>query len=74
LTAAQKKKVAALQKQVDDKLAKILTDEQKRQLDSMRSRGDGPPRRGRGAQGDGPQGNGPDSNGPPGQPPGNDSF
>ena len=74
LTAAQKKKVAALQKEVDDKLAKILTDKQKKQLESMRPRGDGQPPRGRGPQGDRPDRDGQDGNGPPGPPPGNDSF
>ena len=74
LTAAQQKKLAALQKEVDTKLAKILTDEQKKQLETMRSRGGGQPPRGRGPQSDGPQGGGPDGNGPPGPPRGDDSF
>src|SRR5438105_2525161 len=42
LTAEQKKQVADLQKEVDTKLAKILTDAQKRQLREMRGRF-GPP-------------------------------
>ncbi len=74
LTAAQKKKLAALQKQVDERLAKILTDEQKKQLELMQSRGGGQPQRGRGPQGDRPDRNGPDGNGPPGPPRGDDSF
>ena len=51
LTSAQKKKLAVLQKEVDGKLAKILTDEQKKQLESMRPRGDGQRQGGRGPQG-----------------------
>jgi outer membrane protein assembly factor BamB/Spy/CpxP family protein refolding chaperone len=47
LTADQKKQVEALQKEVDGKLDKILTDEQKKQLKEMRE-GGGP---GRGAPG-----------------------
>jgi hypothetical protein len=38
LTAAQKKQVAVLQKEVDEKLASILTDAQQKQLKSMQSR------------------------------------
>jgi Spy/CpxP family protein refolding chaperone len=46
LTAEQKKQVEELQKEVDTKLEKILTDEQKKQLKEMRDRGPGgPPRR-----------------------------
>ncbi|HKA06119.1 MAG TPA: hypothetical protein VKD71_02595 [Gemmataceae bacterium] len=41
LSDEQKKKVDELQKEVDDKLAKILTDEQKKQLKEMRERGPG---------------------------------
>jgi Spy/CpxP family protein refolding chaperone len=41
LTDEQKKKVDELQKEVDDRLAKILTDEQKKQLKEMRERGPG---------------------------------
>ncbi|HEV3417322.1 MAG TPA: hypothetical protein VG056_10925 [Pirellulales bacterium] len=65
LTADQKKQVEALQKEVDAKLAKILTDEQKKQLKEMRNRGPG---------GNGPPPGPPDENGPPrdgnGPPPG----
>ena len=43
LTADQKKQVAALQKEVDGKLAEILTDAQKKQLKSMQTRRGGPP-------------------------------
>ena len=59
MTAAQKKKLAALQKEVDAKLADILTDDQKRQIKSMRPRGDGPPPRNRRGQGGGPEEDGP---------------
>jgi hypothetical protein len=38
LTDDQKKQLADLQKEVDDKLAKLLTDEQKKQLKEMRPR------------------------------------
>lgn len=38
LTDDQKKQVEALQKEVDDKLARILTDDQKKQLKEMRER------------------------------------
>jgi hypothetical protein len=73
LTAQQKSQIEALQKDVDGRLAKILTSEQKNQLREMR-RGFGPPggpggfgRPGRG----GPQGRGgppPDRDPPPDQP------
>ena len=44
LSAAQKAKIEALQKEVDAKLAKILTDEQKNQLKEMMGHGGkGPP-------------------------------
>jgi hypothetical protein len=56
LTADQKKQVEDLQKEVDAKLAKILTDEQKKQLKEMRNRGPG---------GNGPPPGPPDENGPP---------
>ena len=39
LSTAQKKKIDALQKLVDEKLAQILTEEQKQQLEELRSRG-----------------------------------
>ncbi|MFO0842951.1 MAG: EF-hand domain-containing protein [Gemmataceae bacterium] len=45
LTAEQRKQVDALQKEVDDRLAKILTAEQKKRLEGMRQ---GPPGRGPG--------------------------
>ena len=58
-TDAQKKDLADLQKEVDTRLAKILTDDQKKQLAEMRDRGPGP----RG----GPDGErGGDKGGPPG--------
>jgi hypothetical protein len=68
LTAEQKKQVENLQKEVNTKLDKILTDEQKKQLKEMRNRGPG---------GNGPPPGPPDEDGPPrgprgrnGQPPG----
>ena len=58
-TDAQKKDLADLQKEVDTRLGKILTDDQKKQLAEMRDRGPGP----RG----GPDGErGGDKGGPPG--------
>jgi hypothetical protein len=60
LSAAQKKLVAKLQKEVDSKLEKILSDEQKQQWKAMRERGPG---------GFGPRGGGP---GRPGGEPGED--
>ncbi len=60
LTADQKKKLDALQKEVDEKLAKILTKEQKAALEEMRNRGPG---------GRGPGGRGPGGRGPGGPPP-----
>jgi EF hand len=39
LSDEQKKQLEALQKDVDDRLAKILTDEQKKQLEEIRTRG-----------------------------------
>ena len=67
LSTAQKAKIEALQKEVDTKLATILTDEQKSRLKEMRDRGgDGPPPPP--SEDDPPSGNGPpDGNGPPGQ-------
>jgi hypothetical protein len=59
LTAEQKTLIAALQKEVDEKLDQILTDEQKRQLREMRPRFGPPPRRGRRGPG-GPNGPTPD--------------
>jgi hypothetical protein len=43
LTAEQKKQLATLQSEVDTKLAKILTEEQKKQLKEMRPPGFGGP-------------------------------
>jgi hypothetical protein len=64
LTPEQTKKIEALQKEVDAKLEKILTDDQKKQLKEMRQRGPG----GRGPGGPGgPGGRGP--GGPGGGPP-----
>lgn len=63
LTEAQKKKIDALQKEVDAKLAKILTQDQQQQLAEMANRGPGGPG-GNGAPGGGPGGFGP-PNGPP---------
>jgi hypothetical protein len=57
LSDKQKEELAALQKEVDAKLAKILTADQKRDLDELRNRGPGGrggpngPGRGRGERG-----------------------
>ena len=59
LDEAQKKKVAELQKEVDDKLNKILTTEQAAQLKEMRQRGPGGPRGFGGPGGPGGPGGGP---------------
>jgi EF hand len=59
LSADQKKQIAELQKEVDAKLDKILTDAQKQQLKEMRPRFGPPPRRGRRGPG-GPNGPTPD--------------
>ena len=59
LTADQTAQLDALQKEVDAKLAKILTSEQRAQLKEMRDRGPGGPPGGRGGPG-----------GPPPRPPG----
>jgi EF hand len=64
LSAEQKSQVEDLQKDVDARLAKILTSEQNAQLKEIRSRGPGgfgPPGRGRppGSGGDGPPPDGP---------------
>ncbi len=70
LTAEQRKQLDALQKEVDDKLAKILTDDQKKQLKQMQQgfgRG-GFGRGGRGGRGGPPPGGG----GPGGPPPDRD--
>jgi len=66
LTADQKQQIALLQKEVDEKLDKVLTDQQKQQLKEMR-RGPGPGRRGRRGPGGGPEGDrdrGPGGRGP----------
>jgi hypothetical protein len=55
LTAEQKKQLDALQKEVDGKLAKLLTPEQKKQLEEMRP-GFGPGGRGPGGRGGPPPG------------------
>jgi len=72
LSSEQKTQLAALQKDVDAKLEKILNDEQKQQLKAMRNRGPG----GRGPRGGGgPPGGGgfpPDGGPPDGGPPGGD--
>jgi hypothetical protein len=78
LTASQEKQVAELQKEVDARLDKILTAEQRDQLKTMRERGPGgfgfgpppgggPGGRGRGGPGGGPPGGGrpPGGGGPP---------
>jgi hypothetical protein len=66
LTADQKKQLADLQKEVDEKLSKILTADQQKQLKDMRNRR--PQRRGGGPNGPdgGPGGPGDDRGGPPG--------
>ncbi|HEY1860829.1 MAG TPA: hypothetical protein VGG61_10770, partial [Gemmataceae bacterium] len=65
LTADQKKQVEDLQKDVDSRLAKILTDDQKKQLKEMRDRG---PDRGPGGFGPPPGGRPPGDRGPGGAP------
>ena len=66
LTDEQRTQVADLQKEVDEKLAKILTEDQRRELQALRERGPGgPPGGGFGRPG-GPPGGGP---GGPGEPP-----
>jgi hypothetical protein len=73
LSNKQKEELAALQKEVDAKLAKILTKEQRQQLEEIGQRGpggpDGPPPGGRGGRGGpggfGPPGGGPGGGGPP---------
>jgi hypothetical protein len=62
VTEGQKKQIADLQKEVDEKLTKILTPEQKKQLDEIKDRGPG--RFGPG----GPGGFGPPGGGPGGPP------
>jgi hypothetical protein len=56
-TSAQKKQLSDLQKQVDDQLDKILTDQQKQQFKELRDRGPGgfgPPKGGPGGLGAAP--------------------
>jgi hypothetical protein len=76
LTAEQSQQVDALQKDVDAKLAKILSADQMKQLQEMRNRGPGgfgPPPGGFGPGGPppggpggfGPRPGGPDGDGPP---------
>ena len=65
LSSQQKSQIQDLQKEVDAKMAKILTDEQKNQLKEMRNEF-APDRGGRGRGG--PGGRGGDRGGPP--PPG----
>jgi hypothetical protein len=70
LSPEQRTLVDELQKEVDAKLERILTDEQRTQLKSMRQRGPGgfsPP------GGYGPPGGGPGRGGPPGAPPPGDA-
>jgi len=43
LSAEQKKQLAELQRDVDGRLDKLLTDEQRKQLKEMRDRGPGGP-------------------------------
>jgi hypothetical protein len=66
LSDEQEKQLDALQKEVDERLAKILTSEQKKMLDEVRSRG---PRGGGFPGGPGGPG-GPPPGGPGGPPPG----
>jgi EF hand len=66
LSAEQKAELASIQKDVDERLAKLLTDEQKKQIKEMRQRGPG----GFGPRGGGPpRGFGPGRGGPPGEGP-----
>ena len=68
LSPAQKAELASIQKEVDERLDKILNDEQKKQLQEMRQRGPGGfgPRGGGPAGGFGPGGGGPPGDGPRG--------
>jgi hypothetical protein len=75
LTAAQTKQVAELQKEVDAKLAKILSAEQNDQLKEMQERGPGGGPPGFGGPGGPPGGpGGPPPGGPGGPPPGGGGF
>ena len=69
LSKSQREKIDALQKHVDEQLAKILTDDQKKQFEEMRSRGPrgpGGPGGGFGPPG-GPGGDRGRNGGPPGE-------
>jgi hypothetical protein len=68
LTDDQKKKLADLQKDVDDKLDKLLTDDQRKQLKEMMDRGPGGRRGPGGPGGDGGPGGGRRGPGGPGGP------
>ncbi len=83
LTPEQRDQIAALQKEVDEKLDKVLTDAQKQHLNEMRQRVGPPGRRGRRGPGGGPGGpggpgddrpgdRGPRERGPGGPPPESD--
>jgi len=63
LTDAQKKQVAELQKEVDNKLEKILNAEQRKQLKDIRERGPAGGRRGSGVPGGGAPSGPPDGPG-----------
>jgi hypothetical protein len=63
-TPEQRDQIAALQKEVDEKLDKLLTDAQKQQLKEMRPRFGPPGRRGRRGPGGGPDANGRRPDGP----------
>ncbi len=64
LQADQRKQLASLQSEVDEKLAKILTEDQRNQLKSAES-DFGPGGRGRGGRGRGGPGGPPNEDGPP---------
>jgi hypothetical protein len=76
LTAEQKKEVAALQKDVDERLAKILTTKQKKTLQEMSRRGPGRfgPPGGPGGPPPGGPGGGPPPDGPGAPPDGPGGF
>ena len=67
-SADQKAKLALIQKEVDERLEKILNDEQKKQIKEIRQRGPGRfgPRRGGPPGGFGPRDGGPPGEGPRG--------
>lgn len=70
LTDQQKKDIEQLQKEVDSRLGRILTAEQKKQLSQFRGRGLGGPGGPGGPGGFGPPSDGPDGFGQPPPPPG----